>query len=104
MRDEEEDLTRNKALGRSVKFFGITGESAAVLFAIATLCAMLSSLGVPTNVVIAIFVSVLLTAAYLVKDGTGELIARFRKPVKYTRGDWKYQSPRGLKKSRSKRK
>ncbi|WP_373545636.1 type IV secretion system protein VirB3 [Chamaesiphon sp.] len=102
--EDDDRLELNKAARRRTKLFGISGDSALVLFGVFTFCALLGYLGLPINITVAILVVVTLTAAFLVKDGTGEFIARIRSPIQYTRGCWIYQSPLKPQKSNRKRK
>jgi hypothetical protein len=99
---DDDRLELNKAARRRITFFGVSPESAFVLFGVLTFCALLAYLGLPKNIAIAIFVVSTLASAFLVKDGVGEIAARLRNPVEYTRGFWKYRSP--FKKQQQKRK
>ena len=94
---EETRIEVNRALRRRSKFFGISRDVAIVLIGIGVFCFVLGSLGLPINIVIALFVTFFFTAIFTLKNGTSEVLARIRKPKHYTRGCFEYQSPFTLK-------
>jgi hypothetical protein len=90
---EDTRIEVNRAMRRRAKFFGVSRDVAIVLMAITVLCLILGSSGLPPNMAIALFVTLFFTALFVLKDGTGELLAKTRKPRHYTRGCFDYQSP-----------
>jgi hypothetical protein len=89
---EETKIEVNKALRRRVKFFGVSRDVGLVLMAIMVLCLMLGTIA-PLNITTAIFVTLFLTTLFVLKDGSGEVLAKFRKPKYYMRGCFDYHSP-----------
>lgn len=91
--EEDTRIEVNRALRRRAKFFGISRDVAIVLMAITVVCLMLGSSGLPPNIATALFVTLFFTALFILKDGTGEILAKIRRPKHYTRGCFDYRSP-----------
>jgi hypothetical protein len=89
---EETRIEVNKALRRRVKFFGVSRDVGIVLMAVVVLCLVLGTIA-PLNITTAIFVTLFLTTLFVLKDGSSEVLAKFRKPKHYTRGCFDYYSP-----------
>ena len=89
----------NRALRRTATTFGVSRDTLFVLVMIIGFCLALWYSGVPSNIAIAIFVTLFLAALITLRNGSGDISARFRKPRNYTRGCFNYVSPLDRKKS-----
>jgi hypothetical protein len=90
---EEVRIDVNRALRRRSKFFGISRDVGLVLMGILLFCITLGYFGMPPNFASAIFATLFFTTLFILKDGSGEVLARMRKPRHYTRGCFEYRSP-----------
>lgn len=91
--EEEVRIDVNRALRRRSKFFGISRDVGLVLLGILMFSLTLGYCGVPPNIAAAIFGTLFFTALFTLKDGSGEVLAKMRKPRHYTRGCFEYRSP-----------
>jgi hypothetical protein len=93
MPKDETRINVNRALRQRAKAFGISRDVAIVLALILIFCMTLGYLGLPINLVTAIFTTLFLSTLFTLKDGMGEVLAKLRKPKYYTRGCLYYRSP-----------
>lgn len=82
---EEGRLVVNKALRRRAGFFGYNTGLGIMTLSI-LLLGFISSAYLPLGMVIGIVSSLFLTTIYIFRDGTDQLMGKFRRPRHYTRG------------------